>query len=86
MLEGINEKVLKQFGPLKDRALELGVDSLTTENEKEDYRQELAALEEEKKEDGNFLSKLSAAGDLIGGISSIVGSRRPTRKCRRLVN
>ena len=77
MLEGINEKVLKQFGPLKDRALELGVDSLTTENEKEDYRQELAALEEEKKDDGNFLSKLSAAGDLIGGISSMLGQGDP---------
>ena len=35
-LEKLKDETLQQFEPLKDKALELGVDVLTTEQEKED--------------------------------------------------
>ena len=76
LLENTREGVLSPFEPFKERSLELGVDSLTTEEDKEDieYKAKLDALYDnvmnQKKDDG-LMSKLSRAGELAGAFGDI---------------
>ena len=76
LLENTREGVLSSFEPFKERSLELGVDSLTTEEDKEDieYKAKLDALYDnvmnQKKDDG-LMSKLSGAGELASAFGDI---------------
>ena len=76
LLENTREGVLSPFEPFKERSLELGVDSLTTEEDKEDieYKAKLDALYDnvmnQKKDDG-LMSKLSGAGELASAFGDI---------------
>ena len=76
LLENTREGVLSPFEPFKERSLELGVDSLTTEEDKEDieYKAKLDALYDnvmnQNKDDG-LMSKLSRAGELAGAFGDI---------------
>ena len=78
LLENAREDVLAPFESMKERSLELGVDSLTTEEDKEDieYKAKLDALYNnvmnQKKDDG-LMSKLSRAGELAGAFGEIFG-------------
>jgi len=78
LLENAREDVLSPFESMKERSLELGVDSLTTEEDKEDieYKAKIDALYanamNQKKDDG-LMSKLSRAGELAGAFGDIFG-------------
>jgi len=76
LLENTREGVLSPFEPFKERSLELGVDSLTTEEDKEDieYKAKLDALYDNvmnQNKDNSLMSKLSGAGKLASAFGDI---------------
>lgn len=73
LLKSVNKDVLSGFDQFKDRAYELGVDSLTTEDEKEDYeyKAKIDALYSNmnKKDDGGLLGGLQGLGGMLSKLS-----------------
>ena len=78
LLKDVNKDVLSQFDQFKDRAYELGVDSMTTEDEKEDYEYKakidaMYANMNKKDNDGGLLGNLKDLGSVIEGVGGLFG-------------
>ena len=81
LLKDVEKETLSGLDQFKDRAYELGVDSLTTEEEKEEY--EYKAMIDamysnmNKKDDGGLLGKIEGIGGMIEGVSGLFGKGGP---------
>lgn len=77
LLESVNKDTLDYFDQFKDRAYELGLDSLTTEEDKEDYeyKAKIDAMyaNMNKKDDGDLLAGIQGMGGAIEGLSGLFG-------------
>ncbi len=77
LLKSVNKDTLDYFDQFKDRAYELGVDALTTEEEKEDYeyKAKIDAMyaNMNKKQDDGLLGKIQGMGGALEGLSGLFG-------------
>jgi len=77
LLKSVNKDTLDYFDQFKDRAYELGVDALTTEDEKEDYeyKAKIDAMyaNMNKKQDDGLLGKIQGIGGALEGLSGLFG-------------
>jgi len=76
LLESVNKDTLDYFDQFKDRAYELGLDSLTTEDEKEDYEYKAkidAMYANMNKKDDGLLGKIQGMGGALEGLSGMFG-------------
>lgn len=81
LLESVNKDTLDYFDQFKDRAYELGLDSLTTEDEKEDYEYKAkidAMYANMNKKDDGLLGKIQGLGGMLEGVSGMFGGGGPT--------
>ena len=80
LLKDVEKETLSGLDQFKDRAYELGVDSLTTEEEKEDYEYKAkidAMYANMNKEDDGLLGKIQGLGGMIEGVSGLFGKGGP---------
>ena len=76
LLKSVNKDTLDYFDQFKDRAYELGLDSLTTEDEKEDYEYKAkidAMYANMNKKDDGLLGKIQGMGGALEGLSGMFG-------------
>jgi hypothetical protein len=76
LLKSVNKDTLDYFDQFKDRAYELGVDALTTEEEKEDYEYKAkidAMYANMNKKDDGLLGKIQGLGGALEGLSGLFG-------------